>query len=81
MYSPAALPSRQRAAPAKKRRLSTITGISSALTASIGLPAFSASSRAISSPCSSTTSAIANSAWERCAGVVLDHPPNARRAA
>ena len=31
MYSPAARPSRQRAAPAKKRRLSTITGISSSL--------------------------------------------------
>ena len=29
MYSPAARPSRQRAAPAKKRRLSAITGISS----------------------------------------------------
>ena len=53
MYSPAARPSRQRAAPAKKRRLSAITGISSPLTASIGLPALSASRRAISSPCSS----------------------------
>ncbi len=81
MYSPAARPSRQRAAPAKKRRLSAITGSSSLLTASIGLPAFSASMRAISSPCSSIASASASSACERCAGVVVDQPSNARRAA
>src|SRR5271166_4163129 len=67
MYSPAARPSSERAAPAKKRRLSAITGISSALTASIGLPALRASRRAISSPCSSITSAIASSACARCA--------------
>ncbi len=51
MYSPAARPSSTRAAPAKKRRLSAITGSSSVVTASIGLPALSASSRAISSAC------------------------------
>src|SRR5664279_4853635 len=62
MYSPAALPPRQRAAPAKNRRLSAIAGISSLVTASIGLPALSASRRAISEPCSSITSAIASSA-------------------
>src|ERR1019366_4741542 len=62
MYSPAARPSRQRAAPAKKRRLSAITGISSFLAASIGLPAFRASRRAISPPCSSIRAARARSA-------------------
>ncbi len=81
MYSPAALPSRLRAAPAKKRRLSAMTGISSFVAFSIGLPAFSASSRASSFPCSSIRSASASSAAERCAGVVFDHPSNARRAA
>src|ERR1700677_2035185 len=81
MYSPAALPSRQRAAPAKKRRLSAITGISSFLAASIGFPALSASRRAISSPCSSIRSASASSACARCAGVVPDQPSNAPRAA
>ena len=81
MYSPAARPSRQRAAPAKKRRLSTITGTSSFLTASIGLPALSASARAISSLWCSIASAIASSACERCAGVVAAHPSKARRAA
>src|SRR5665213_1569911 len=81
MYSPAARPSRQRAAPAKKRRLSAITGISSFLAASIGLPALSASRRASSSPCSSIRSAIASSACARCAGVVCDQPSNALRAA
>src|SRR5213595_3895639 len=41
MYSPAALPSRMRAAPAKKRMQSTIGGISSDLVAARGLPTFS----------------------------------------
>ena len=81
MYSPAALPSRQRAAPAKKRRLSTITGISSLATAARGLPAFRASRRASSSPFSSKRSAIASSAFERSAGVVCDQEANALRAA
>ena len=65
MYSPAALPSRQRAAPAKKRKLSAITGISSFVAASIGLPALSASSFASSAPCSSTRSASASSTSAR----------------
>src|ERR1700730_17643838 len=81
MYSPAARPSRQRAAPAKKRRLSAITGISSLCTAASGLPAVSASVRASSSALSSITCAIASSALERSAGVVRDQPSNARRAA
>src|SRR5450759_4260442 len=74
MYSPAARPSRQRAAPAKKRRLSAITGISSFFAASIGLPAFRASVRASSSPCSSIVAASASSASARTAGVVRGHP-------
>ena len=81
MYSPAALPSRQRAAPAKKRRLSAITGISSLSTAASGLPAFSASRRASSLPFSSRISASASNACERIAGVLCDHSANAARAA
>ena len=50
MYSPADLPSSRRAAPAKKRMLSTATGISSFAYAS-GLPTFCDSSSASSSPC------------------------------
>ena len=48
MYSLAALPSITRAAPAKKRRLSTTTGISS-IAAPTGLPAFFDSRRPSSS--------------------------------
>ena len=81
MYSPAALPSMQRAAPAKKRRLSAITGSSSRETARIGLPALSASKRASSSPCCSSIAASASSACERSAGVRCDQSSNARRAA
>src|ERR1035438_1807893 len=73
MYSPAALPSRQRAAPAKKRRLSAITGSSSFVTASIGLPAFSASMRASSSPCRSIRSASASSAFRSEEAQVVGH--------
>src|SRR3954462_8444914 len=81
MYSPAALPSRLRAAPAKKRRLSTIAPISSSLTACSGLPALRASSSAISSPCSSSASASLSSASERSPGVVFAQPSKAFRAA
>ena len=44
MYSPAALPSSTRAAPAKNRIWSTIGGISSLAVSACGLPVFSASS-------------------------------------
>src|SRR3989338_5971211 len=46
IYSPAIAPCCQRTAPAKKRKQSTIAGISSPRAALIGLPQFSASSAA-----------------------------------
>ena len=70
----------QRAAPAKKRRLSTAAGSSSALTAASGLPALRDSSSASSSACASTASASLSSASWRSAGVVFDQVPNAPRA-
>ena len=70
-----------RAAPAKKRRLSTIAPISSSLTACSGLPALRASSSASSSPRSSSASASLRSASERSPGVVFAQPSNAPRAA
>ena len=57
MYSPAARPSRSRAAPAKNRTWSTITGISSAIVTANGLPVFSHSARTSSSAPDSMASA------------------------
>src|SRR6059058_4690635 len=73
MYSPADWPSRCRAAPAKKRRLSAENGISSREAMS-GLPTFSDSSCASSSVCSSITSASRCSSSERSFGVLSSHP-------
>ena len=82
MYSPAERPSRQRAAPAKKRSWSAITGISSSTTALRGLPASAASRSAISSPRSSIRSAIRSSARARSSGgIVAQLPSNASFAA
>src|SRR5512143_3381234 len=69
MYSFAALPSMTRAAPAKKRRLSTVTGTSS-IAAVTGLPAFLDSSRPISSARASRPSASLSSARLRSCGVL-----------
>ena len=69
MYSLAALPSITRAAPAKKRRLSTVTGISS-IAAATGLPAFFDSRRPSSSARASSPSASFRRARLRSAGVV-----------
>src|SRR3954451_22644891 len=80
MYSPADLPSSTRAAPAKKRRLSAETGISSRAEAS-GLPTFCDSSSASSSPCSSIAAASLSSASERSCGVVSSHSGSACLAA
>src|SRR5688500_17147088 len=79
-YSPAALPSSVRAAPAKKRRLSAENGISSAAIA-IGLPTFRDSSRASSSACSSSTSASLSRSSIRSLGVFSRHSAKALRAA
>ncbi len=70
MYSPALLPSRWRAAVAKKRIWSTIGGISSLRTRCVGLPQFSTSRPISSSARASTASAMRNSANERSLGVV-----------
>jgi hypothetical protein len=80
MYSPAARPSMQRAAPAKNRRLSTRTGTSSRI-AAIGLPTFSDSTRLSSSAPASSASAIRRSASARSPGGVPDQPSNAPAAA
>src|SRR5437773_1395211 len=80
MYSPQALPSRMRAAPAKNRRLSAETGISS-LAYECGLPTFSDSSSASSSVCSSIASASLSSASARSPGVVSSHSGSAFFAA
>ena len=69
MYSPALLPSRWRAAVAKKRIWSTIGGISSLRVRWVGLPQFSTSSAISSSARASTASAMRNSASERSLGV------------
>ncbi len=81
MYSPAARPSIVRAAPAKKRSWSAITGISSSTTALRGLPASADSRSAISSPRSSIRSAMRSSARARSPGGVAAQPGNASFAA
>src|SRR5512133_1580879 len=80
MYSPAALPSSTRAAPAKKRKLSEHTGISSRAYDS-GLPTFRDSSSASSSVCSSIRFASLSSASARSPGVVSRHSTSAFLAA
>src|SRR3990172_2904415 len=80
MYSAVALPSMQRAAPAKKRRLSTITG-GSDLATSMGLPVFCASSWAISSAWLSIAPASLRSISARSPGVVSLHSGSAAFAA
>src|ERR1051325_9877077 len=80
MYSPADLPSSKRAAPAKKRMLSELTGISSFAYES-GFPTFCDSSSASSSVCSSIASASFSSASARSPGVVSSHSGSAFLAA
>ena len=81
MYSPAALPSSTRAAPAKNRSWSTIGGISSLAVSALILPVFSDSSAISSSACASIASAIFSSACWRSLGVVRPHSPKAVSAA
>ena len=70
MYSPADLPSRTRAAPAKNRSWSTIGGISSLMVSAMGLPVFRPSTSANSWERASTASASLSRARLRSAGVV-----------
>ena len=69
MYSPAALPCRMRAAPAKNRSWSTHGGSSSAMVSATGFPVFRHSASTRSAARSSTASAIFSRARLRCAGV------------
>ena len=80
VYSPAALPSTTRAAPAKKRRLSTLNSTSKSATP-LGLPTFADSSLDSSGAASSILAAHFQSIALRSPGVVCDHSPNASRAA
>ena len=80
MYSPAALPSSIRAAPAKNRIWSTIGGISSDLVSPIGLPVLRASAATNSSARASSLSAIRSSARLRSDGVASRQPSKATAA-
>src|SRR5437879_13747848 len=76
MYSPVARPSSTRAAPAKNRMQSTMGGISSDLVAASGLPTFSDSIRANSSPLAAIASASFSIRSLRSRGVLSDQPPS-----
>src|SRR4051794_14701403 len=82
-YSPEALPSRLRAAAAKKRRLSIVSGTSNALENFSGLPVLRDSVRAKSSARSSSRPARRSSTAARSAGVMRLQTPlrKAARAA
>ena len=81
MYSPAARPSRTRAAPAKNRIWSIIGGISSAAVTPTGFPVFCDSSATSSSACDSRVSAIASRALCRSDGVLSRQASTAADAA
>ena len=79
--SAAKVPSRCRAAPAKKRIWSTIWGISSARVTAIGLPVLADSTRTRSSARASKASAMRNRARLRSEGVASRHTGKAAAAA
>ena len=81
MYSALAVPSRMRAAAAMKRIWSAAGGISSLIVSASGLPVFSDSIFASSSPRSSSSSAIFSSARLRSDGVASFHSLKPARAA
>ena len=81
MYSPAAMPSRWRAAPAKKRIWSTESMISSSTRVARGLPVSCDSRSANSSARASIASAMRNRASCRSAGVVSPQSSKASAAA
>src|SRR5436190_9947555 len=74
-YSPAELPCRMRAAPAKNLISSTSGGSSSAIVRDTGLPVLRHSAATISSARDSIASASLSSARLRSAGVASRHPP------
>ena len=79
-YSPAALPSTTRAAPAKKRTLSTVNSTSKSAVP-FGLPTFCCSRSESVSVSFSIASAKAYNAFDRSCGVDCDQVSNAARAA
>src|SRR5262249_38291592 len=81
MYSPADLPSRTRAAPAKNRIWSTDGGISSLIVSPMGLPVLRLSTATKSAARDSSASAILRSARWRSDGVVSRHVSKAAAAA
>src|SRR5690606_12905777 len=81
MYSPAEVPARMRAAPAKKRKWSALGGSSSERVAAIGLPVSLTSIATISSACASIASAMRSRASWRSAGGVSRPGSQARAAA
>src|SRR6266566_4434442 len=81
-FAGAARPSRSRAAPAKKRKQSAMGGISSEMVGASGLPTFSDSICASSSPCSVMTSASLSRRSLRSRGVLSNQTSSyASRAA
>ena len=80
MYSPAALPDKMRAAPAKNRSSSTTGGSSSAMVSATGLPVLRHSAATMSAPRASMAPAILSSARLRSAGVVSRQPSRAASA-
>ena len=81
MYSAVALPSRTRAAPAKKRIWSTMGTISSDKVSEYGLPVFSDSRATRSSASASITSASRSKKRWRSLGVDHRYVSNAAAAA
>src|SRR5438128_8728569 len=81
MYSPAALPSSRRAAPAKKRRWSTHGGSSSERNRARGFPTLADSRLASSTPSALTASANFSNISLRSLGTVSNHSGYALRAA
>ena len=81
MYSPVALPSRFRAAPAKNRSWSAPTVTSSEWISVLIWPVFRLCSSTSSSACSSIASASLSRACWRCEGVVRFHSTKAAAAA
>src|SRR5688500_3945132 len=79
VYSPVAFPSTTRAAPAKKRRLSTEKSMSKSATP-LGLPTLADSSADRSAFADSILAAQSSSILLRSPGVVCDHSSNAARA-
>ena len=80
LSSPAPEPSSERAAPAKKRRLSMANGSSPSRNTATGLPVSATSSAVSSSASASIRSARADSACARSPAVRADHSPNAAAA-